>query len=107
MNCCDEDDRSAREVTLTPTDSLASISKSRSRRVMAFFQWMLPITTLALIPKCPMCVAAYVLLFTGVGLSLPAAAAVRWIVMGLGVAALAYLSLRTARRFRARMTASV
>jgi len=100
MNCCDENDGFAHEEALNSTATLASASMSWPRRVITFFQWMLPITTLALIPKCPMCIAAYVLLFTGVGLSLPVAAAIRWVVIALSIGALAYLSLRTANRFR-------
>jgi hypothetical protein len=45
-----------------------------------------------------MCVAAYAVLFTGVGLSLTAAAAIRWGLIALSVAALAYLAYRCARR---------
>jgi hypothetical protein len=70
----------------------------RPRRIGALVQWALPLATLAVVPKCPACVAAYVLFFTGIGLSLPAAAAVRWVSIGLCLAALAYLALRTARR---------
>ena len=68
------------------------------RRIATLFQWAVPITTIALIPKCPMCVAAYVLLFTGVGLSLPAAAAIRSALIAVSIASLAYLLLRAARR---------
>jgi hypothetical protein len=45
-----------------------------------------------------MCVAAYVVLFTGIGLSLSAAAAMRWALIALSVAALAWLVLRALRR---------
>jgi hypothetical protein len=68
------------------------------RRFAALLQWALPITTLALIPKCPACIAGYILLFTGIGLSFPAAAAVRWSLIALSTAALAYLLLRTTKR---------
>jgi hypothetical protein len=61
-------------------------------------EWAIPITTLALVPKCPACVAAYVLLLTGVGLSFPAAVAMRWTVIVLSVAALVYLLVRAVRR---------
>jgi hypothetical protein len=67
-------------------------------RAAALVQWALPVTTLVLIPKCPACVAAYVLLFTGVGLSFDVAAIVRWTLIVMSVAALAYLVLRFARR---------
>ena len=70
----------------------------RRGRIAVMFQWAAPIVTLALIPKCPACVAAYVLLFTGVGMSFHAAAAVRWTLMGLCVAWLVSLGFGAARR---------
>jgi hypothetical protein len=45
-----------------------------------------------------MCVAAYVVLFTGIGLSLPAAAAIRWALIALSAAAIAYLVFRAVWR---------
>lgn len=71
------------------------------RRAGGVVEWAVPITTLALIPKCPACVAGYVLLLTGVGLSLSAAAVVRWGIIGVSTAALGYLLLRAARRAKA------
>ena len=105
MNCCNENDLSASHTAATCSEQPAGGSKPWHRRAAELFQWMLPVTILALIPKCPMCVAAHVLLFTGVGLSLAAAAAIRWILIALSVAVLASLSLRAANRLRLRYSA--
>jgi len=95
MHCCCNDAEPAPQKG-SPTPS--SPGPSPRCRVAAFVQWALPVTTLALIPKCPGCVAAYVLLFTGMGISLPAAAATRWALIALSISALGYLVFRAARR---------
>ena len=64
---------------------------SRPQRLLRFASWLLPSIVLAAMPKCPVCVAAYVALFTGCGISIAAAGAARWIVIALCVAALGYL----------------
>jgi hypothetical protein len=58
-----------------------------------------PGTVLALIPKCPVCVAAYVAIGTGVGISAATASYVRYGAMAVCVAALAWVGWMVARRF--------
>jgi len=54
----------------------------------------------ALMPKCPVCLAAYVALWTGLGLSLAAAAYLRWSLLFLSGVLLLYLAVLTVRRRR-------
>ena len=68
----------------------------RCRKVAA---WVLPGALLALMPKCPACVAAYVALWTGLGLSLSAAFYLRSSLLVLCVASLLYLVLQRLGRF--------
>jgi hypothetical protein len=61
--------------------------------------WVVPGVVLALMPKCPACVAAYVALATGVGLSFSAAAALRWTLLAASAAWLAFLAAKRVSRF--------
>ncbi len=65
-------------------------------------EWGTPIALLALMPKCPGCVAAYVLLFTGIGVSFSAAQTLRWTMIAACVAVLTWLVGRAAYRRLAR-----
>lgn len=47
-----------------------SLTRRRLGLTWAAMQWALPIAALALMPKCPGCIAAYVLLLTGAGISI-------------------------------------
>ena len=72
------------------------------RRSWRGVQWLFPATLLVLTPKCPMCVAAYVALFTGIGVSVSTAWWIQMLMIGLCVASLAYL---VARYWRGRVKA--
>jgi hypothetical protein len=61
-------------------------------------QWIAPGLGLALIPKCPACVAAYVAAITGAGISVTMAARVRLGLLVLCVSALAFVAARAATR---------
>lgn len=63
--------------------------------------WIVPTTTLALMPKCPVCVAAYVALATGIGITLPTATYLRATLVVLCVALLAFIAARRLRSLMA------
>ena len=69
-------------------------SDSNTRRIVDLAGWIFPSVILALIPKCPMCLAAYVALWTGIGLSVSAAIYLRASLVVLCVGLLLYLVVR-------------
>jgi hypothetical protein len=67
---------------------------SRLRRGREMAGWIVPSATLALIPKCPLCVAAYLALATGIGISLPTATYLRTMLIVICVASLVFMTAR-------------
>jgi hypothetical protein len=76
------------------SDGLKSIA-SGPQRFRRAASWIVPSLALAAIPKCPICLAAYIALFTGCGISLAMADAVRLIMAASCIACLAYLAAKT------------
>jgi hypothetical protein len=77
-------------------------SKTRLRRGGEIAGWIVPSVTLALLPKCPVCVAAYVALATGIGISLPTARYLRASLVVVCVTSLIFISARRLRNLIAR-----
>ena len=59
--------------------------------------WVVPGTILAIMPKCPACLATYMAVGTGLALSTTVAASLRMALIALSVAWLSYLGVRRIR----------
>jgi hypothetical protein len=68
------------------------------RRAWRSIQWLFPTALLVLMPKCPLCVAAYVALFTGVGISVSTARWIQIVMLMICLTSLAYLAIKYYRR---------
>jgi hypothetical protein len=76
----------------------ADKSRSPIKRGAQFIKWLVPGAILVLLPKCPACLAAYIAVATGIGLSIPAAAHLRWMLILACVISLCYLVATQVRR---------
>lgn len=79
-NCCH-----SAEGPRPPVVPVVAVKGSPRQRVLSSILWILPTTVLALVPKCPACVAAYVAAFTGIGLSLSAASYLRTSIIAIAM----------------------
>jgi hypothetical protein len=89
-HCCESSAR-VTPVAVTPAD------RSLFARWRAIAKWVAPAGGLILLPKCPACLAAYIVLATGVGISVSAATYLRAVLLTLCIASIAYLGARRGR----------
>ena len=68
------------------------------RHTVDLVGWIVPGAVLALISKCPICFAAYIALWTGIGLSISAAIYLRASLLVVSTVLILFLALRSVRR---------
>ena len=72
-------------------------SGPRRRRALDVAGSVIPVAVLALLPKCPACIAAWLAVGAGIGISMSTAAQLRGLIL---VSCLACLAFFAARHFR-------
>lgn len=71
---------------------------ARPRRAREIAGAVVPATVLAILPKCPACIAAWLAVGTGIGISMPAAAFLRGLILVSCLGCLAFVAVRLLRR---------
>jgi hypothetical protein len=71
------------------------------RGIREMLAWFLPGAVLVLIPKCPACLAAYVAVWSGIGISFSTAAWLRWGLVLISLVSLLFLIVNRFLRARA------
>ena len=74
---------------------------SPARRGLDVAGYVVPAAVLALLPKCPLCLAAYLALGTGLGITVSAAAHLRTLLLVLCAGCLLFMATKHAVRWMA------
>ncbi len=100
LRCCDMDENAGGPPQTKVVSAAASTSLAQGigRRLADGARVLLPAAGLALLPKCPACLAAYIAIGTGIGLSMTAATYLRILLMAGCLASLAIFAAPRLRR---------
>jgi predicted transporter len=82
----------------TPRCCEAAAARSPARRWFAAAGSVMPAAVLVLLPKCPICLAAWLAAATGIGVTISTAATLRTLLLVLCLTSLGYLVARYAFR---------
>jgi hypothetical protein len=96
--CCEVATSGSRETIVAPSKF--------TRRCRDIAGWMVPSAILAVLPKCPMCLAAYLAFGTGVGLSITTATCVRMLLVVVCISSLSFFAVKRIARLYARRSIS-
>ena len=83
---------------VSDAEPLHHTSSAATLRRRGSLGWLLPTGILALVPKCPACIAAYVAVCSGFGISISTASAMRTAVIATCVASMTYFAARQLNR---------
>lgn len=79
------------------------VTGSCKRRLVDPAGKLFPAFVLMVLPKCPACLAAYITVATGIGISLTAATCIRSLLLVVCVLTLSYFAIKTMRRLHVRL----
>ena len=88
--CCEPDPK-------RPGCGEGAATRPARRSGIGLAGWVVPGTILAIMPKCPACLAAYVAVATGLALPTTVAASLRVALIALSLAWFSYLGVRRIR----------
>ena len=93
--CCEVGASDAdRKQDIVPTTDDAARPLTVALRCVDMARWMVPGAVLVLLPKCPACLAAYVAIGTGFGISISTATYVRLLLVTVWLTSLLLLAAR-------------
>lgn len=95
-NCCKVDLSKASKVEQLTNEN--SESQTTARRYLNIAGWIVPGALLALLPKCPACLAAYIAIGTGIGLTVSTASYLQMSIVILCVASILYFTVTPLRQ---------
>jgi hypothetical protein len=98
--CCSEIDSRVADREAAGASARNSVTQrpAFNRRYIEIGRWAVPSAILAILPKCPACLAAYVAIGTGIGLSESRATYLRMLLVILCAGSLIYLAARRLNR---------
>jgi hypothetical protein len=96
--CCESDVK-------TTAGEGNEVTVVRTRRWRAIAGWILPAGGLMLLPKCPACLAAYIAIVSGVGISVSAASYLRTFFLTVCIASITCFATRRGWRLFALVSA--
>jgi hypothetical protein len=77
-----------------PCGKPQAAARKQVQHIVGFVGWLVPGAVFAAMPKCPACLAAYIAMASGIGISIPAAGLVRACTLALCIVLLGALSAR-------------
>ncbi|MFZ0143889.1 MAG: hypothetical protein WAL08_06000 [Candidatus Sulfotelmatobacter sp.] len=107
VNCCaaissGSSRLTTEERTANSGPRLQTVLGKAARRCREAAGWALPAGILALLPKCPACIVAYLAIGSGIGISISTATYLRIGLITLCAASLTYFAVSRAHRYLAR-----
>jgi len=93
------------EAGTAPPQAAIGSPRRAARRCCDLAGWIVPSAILALLPKCPACLAAYFAIGTGIGISMSTAMYFRLMLAMFCAASLSYLAASRGRRLMAQRAA--